>query len=80
MTPDHDPNPPQATPQNLPEPDEHQVLADACGRFLEAICPDFSGGMPRALHRLAQAIEDGLAWVEIDEDSDQTIEDILEQG
>jgi len=80
LTPEHDPNPPQATPQNLPEPDEYQVLAGACGRFLEAICPDFSGGMPRALHRLANAFENKHARIEIDEDSDQTIEDILEQG
>ena len=80
MTSEHDPNPPQATPQNLPEPDEHQVLADACGRFLEAICRDFSGGMPRALHRLAQAIEDARVRIEIDDESDETVEDILEQG
>jgi len=63
-------------------PDEHQILADAAGRFLEAICPDFSGYMPRALNRLAQAIEEGRVHVipNDETDRDQLTYYILEQG
>jgi hypothetical protein len=58
--------------------DEHQRLADAAGRFLEAICVDFSGDMPRALNRLAEAVEQKRVRVEVEEDED--LMDILEQG
>lgn len=66
-----------AAVQTPAEPDEHQILADAVEHLIDRIYPDFSGGMPRALHRLARAIEQGRVRIELEEDED--LAEILEQ-
>jgi hypothetical protein len=60
--------------------DEHQRLADAAVRLLEAICVDFSGDMPRALNRLAEAVEQKRVRVDVEGQWADDLMDILEQG
>ena len=63
--------------------DEHQRLADACNRLLDAVCPDFSGDIPTAIHNLADVLTANKqgsleAFLSIvDEEESGPIEDVL---